>query len=59
MKFFPGQGKVREFCGWPGKFGKDLESQEILKINGYGRQSSEKIFILSKRENDELSHEIV
>ena len=21
-----GQGKVREFCGWPGKFGKDLES---------------------------------
>ena len=29
MKFFPGQGKVREFCGWPGKFRKDLESQEI------------------------------
>ena len=27
MKFFPGQGKVREFCGWPGKFKKDLESQ--------------------------------
>ena len=27
MKFFPGQGKVREFCGWPGKFRKDLESQ--------------------------------
>ena len=26
MKFFPGQGKVREFCGWPGKFRKDLES---------------------------------
>ena len=25
--FFPGQGKVREFCGWPGKFRKDLESQ--------------------------------
>ena len=20
-------GKVREFCGWSGKFGKDLESQ--------------------------------
>ena len=20
MKFFPGQGKVREFCGWSGKF---------------------------------------
>ena len=27
MKFFPGQGKVREFCGWPGKFRKDWESQ--------------------------------
>ena len=27
--FFPGQGKVREFCGWPGKFRKDLESQGI------------------------------
>ena len=27
MKFFPGQGKVREFCGWSGKFRKDLESQ--------------------------------
>ena len=27
MKFFPGQGKVREFYGWPGKFRKDLGSQ--------------------------------
>ena len=27
IKFFPCQGKVREFCGWPGKFRKDLESQ--------------------------------
>ena len=27
MNFFPGQGKVREFCGWPGKFRKDLESR--------------------------------
>ena len=26
-KFFPGQGKVREFCGWSGKFRKALESQ--------------------------------
>ena len=31
MKFFPGQGKVREFCGWPGKFRKDLESQEKVR----------------------------
>ena len=27
MKCFPGQGKVKEFCGWPGKNRKDLESQ--------------------------------
>ena len=27
MTFFQGQGKVREFYGWPGKFRKDLESQ--------------------------------
>ena len=27
MNIYPGQGKVREFCGWPGKFRKDLESQ--------------------------------
>ena len=27
LKFFPGQGKVREFSGWPEKFRKDLESQ--------------------------------
>ena len=27
MKYFPGQGKVREFCGWSGKLRKDLESQ--------------------------------
>ena len=26
-KIFPGQGKVREFCGWSGKFRKKLESQ--------------------------------
>ena len=27
MNVFPGQGKFREFCGWSGKFGKDLENQ--------------------------------
>ena len=26
-KIFPSQGKVREFCGWPGKCRKNLESQ--------------------------------
>ena len=29
MKFFAGQGQVRELCGLPGKFRKDLESQGI------------------------------
>ena len=28
-EFFSGQGKVREFCGWPGKFRKDLDNQGI------------------------------
>ena len=27
MNFFPGQGKVRVFCKWSGKFRKDFESQ--------------------------------
>ena len=27
MKLFRGQGKVREFCKWSGKFRKDFESQ--------------------------------
>ena len=61
-KFFPGQGKVREFCGWSGKFRKNLELREKsgnMKINGYGRQTSENLFILFKRGKDVLSHEIV
>ena len=37
MRFFPGQGKGREFCEWPGKFRKDLESQG-LKIDSYDRK---------------------
>ena len=31
MKYFPGQGKVGEFSGWPGKLKKDLESQGKVK----------------------------
>ena len=27
MKYSPGKGKVREFCGWSGKFRKEFESQ--------------------------------
>ena len=62
MKTFPGQGKVREFCGWPGKFRRTWKVREKsgnLKINGYGRQFSENLFILSKRGKGVLSHEIV
>ena len=55
MKFFPGQGKVWGFCGWSGKFRKDWESQGIRKINGYGRQLSENLFILFKWGKNVLS----
>ena len=55
MNFFPGQGKVRESSGWPGKFRKDLEKSGNWKIYGYGRQSSEILFIVFKREKDVLS----
>ena len=60
MNFFPGQGKVREFGGWPGKFRKDLESQGKVREfeNKWLWQSSENVFILFKRGKDVLSHEI-
>ena len=61
-KFFAGQGKVREFCGRPGKFRKDLESQgkvrEIEK-KGNGRQTPENLFILFKRGKGVHFHELV
>ena len=63
MNFFPGQGKVWEFCEWPGKFSKDLESRgndrEFEKKTGYGRKSSENLFILFKRGKDVHSHQII
>ena len=61
MKFFPGQGKVREFCGWPGKFRKDLESQGKVREfkNKWVWQAVLRKFILFKREKDVHSHEIV
>ena len=30
MKFFQGQGKVGEFCGWPRKFRKDWSTSRYL-----------------------------
>ena len=56
MKIFPGQVKVREFCGWPGK---GLGKSGNLKINGYSRLSSGNLFILFKRGKDVLSRETV
>ena len=38
---------------------KVREKSGNLKMNVYGRQSSENLFILFKREKDVLSHEIV
>ena len=61
--FFPGQGKVRELCGWPGKFRKDLESQVKVREfeNKWLWQSPENLFTLFKRGKNihVLSHEIV
>ena len=61
MKFFPGQGKVREFCGWSGKFRKNLESQgKVREFENKGQwQADLRKFILYKRGKYVLSHEIV
>ena len=47
-----GQGNLRRT--W-----KVREKSGNLKINGYGRQNSKKLFILFKRGKAVLSHEIV
>ena len=55
MKFFPGQGNVREFLDGQGNLERTWKVREKsgnLKINGYGRQSSENLFILFKRGKD-------
>ena len=60
-EIFSRSGKVRKFCGWSGKFRKDLKSQGKVREfenNGYGRQTSEILSILFKRGKDVLSHEI-
>ena len=38
---------------------KVREKSGKLKINGYGRQSPENLFILFKKGKDVLSHEII
>ena len=63
MKFFPGQGKVREFCGWSGKFRKDLESRGKVREleNKWLWQADFKkfiyLFILFKKGKDVLSQD--
>ena len=61
MKFFPGQGKVREFCGWPGKLRKGLKSQGKVREfeNEWLWQGVFRKFILIKRRKDVHSHEMV
>ena len=62
MKFFPSQGKVREFCGWPGKFRQDLENQGKVREfeNKWLWQAVFRKFIYSfKRGKDVHCHEIV
>ena len=52
MKLFPGQGKVRELCGWLGKFRKDLESQGKVREfeNKWVWQAASSKFIYSVQE---------
>ena len=60
--FFPGQGKVREFCGWTGKFRKDLESQGKVRglENKWLWQAVFRKFIYSVQEGKDVhSLEIV
>ena len=62
MKFFPGQGRVREFVDGQGKLERTWKvrgKSGNLKINGYGRQTSENLFTLFKSGKDVLSHDIV
>ena len=49
---FSRSGKVQEFCGWPGKFRKDLESQGKVREfeNKWLRQAVFRKFIYSVQE---------
>ena len=51
MKYFPGQGKVREFVDGQGNLERTWKVREKsgnLKINGYGRQTSENLSFCSR-----------
>ena len=62
MKFFPShREKFGNFMDGQGNLERTwkVRGSENLKIIGYGRQSSENLFILFKRRKDVHSHEIV
>ena len=62
MKFFQVREKSGNFEDGQGNLERTWKVRKKsgkLKINGYGRQSSENWFILFKRGKDVLSHEIV
>ena len=62
MKFFQVREKSGNFVDGQENFEKTWKVRKKLgnlKINGCGRQTSENLFILFKREKDVLSHEIV
>ena len=55
MYFSPGQGKSGNFVDCQGKLERTWKVREKsgnLKINGYGRQSPENLFILFKKGKD-------
>ena len=56
-EIYSGQGKVREFCGWPGKFRKGLESQGKVREfkNKWLWQAVFRKFIYSVQEGEGCS----
>ena len=62
MKFFPGEENSGNFVDRQGNLERTWKVREEsgnLKINGYGSQSSENLFILFKRGKNVHSQEIV
>ena len=62
MKFFQVRERSGNFADGQGNLERTWKVRENsgnLKINGYGRQTSENLFSLFKRGKDVPSHEIV
>ena len=54
-KFFPGQGKVSEFCKWSGKFRKDFESQGKVREFEMDMSGKQRKFIYSIQRGENMS----